>query len=70
MTDRFYSINQINDSKKREYFPRRTMPSADVLDRVAEEYIRKNITGGYRKSDPICKICFCKINKAGSCNCT
>lgn len=30
-------------------------------DAAAEIELAK-IRGGYRKSDPICKICFCKIN--------
>ena len=40
------------------------------VDMLAELWWAKNITGGYKKKDPTCPVCFVKLARNGGCNCS
>ena len=46
-------------------YDRKRMP----VDMAAEIEWRRKVTGGYRKSDPVCPECFVKLARNGMCNC-
>ena len=60
---RIIAENQIKD------WPGSKSLSSATLDAIAERDWNIRVRQGFKKQDPSCKICFCKINKAGFCNC-
>lgn len=61
------TLNAVHQLQAEGNFPYdKSRPPVDML---AEIWWRQKVTGGFRKSDPVCPKCFVKKAKSGGCNC-